>query len=148
MIGEGPAMHELKTYLARVAATDATVLITGETGTGKKLVANYIHRYSHRHQKPLVDINCAAIPDSLYVNAPAWRISFSDLPELFRARCQETAALPSDERIQLLAALSASNWNKNQAAQKLHWSRVTLYRKMWRYGIVSKGDTKKDRAKS
>ena len=58
-------MQEIKAYTARVASTDSTVLITGETGTGKELVAEFIHTNSHRQQKPFVDINCAAIPDSL-----------------------------------------------------------------------------------
>lgn len=58
-------MQEIKTYLLKVASTESNTLITGETGTGKELVASLIHRYSRRRQKPFVCINCAAIPDSL-----------------------------------------------------------------------------------
>jgi transcriptional regulator with PAS, ATPase and Fis domain len=50
---------------ARIAPTDATVLITGETGTGKEVLAKYIHLYSHRRKNKYVSINCAAIPDTL-----------------------------------------------------------------------------------
>jgi DNA-binding NtrC family response regulator len=65
MIGESPRMREIKTYLQKVASTDANILITGETGTGKELAAELVHRYSRRRQKNLVSINCAALPDSL-----------------------------------------------------------------------------------
>src|SRR5262245_9192885 len=65
MIGGSPAMQEIKTYLLKVAATESNTLITGETGTGKELVASLIHRYSRRRQNPFICINCAAIPDSL-----------------------------------------------------------------------------------
>jgi DNA-binding NtrC family response regulator len=65
LIGEGPAMQLIKTYILRAAATDSTVLITGESGTGKELVAELIHRNSPRSDKPLVCVNCAALPDGL-----------------------------------------------------------------------------------
>jgi DNA-binding NtrC family response regulator len=65
MIGESPLMRDIKAWIAKLAATDSTVLITGETGTGKELVAELIHRNCSRRQKPFVCINCAAIPDSL-----------------------------------------------------------------------------------
>jgi DNA-binding NtrC family response regulator len=65
LIGSSPAMRSLRQAMERVAAVDSTVLITGETGTGKELVASAIHDLSPRHDKPLVCVNCAAIPDSL-----------------------------------------------------------------------------------
>ncbi|MGB7947061.1 MAG: sigma-54 dependent transcriptional regulator [Candidatus Binatia bacterium] len=65
MIGESQAMREIRAAIGRVAATDSNVLVTGETGTGKKLVAELIHRNSLRAHQPFVCINCAAIPDSL-----------------------------------------------------------------------------------
>ena len=65
MLGGSRAMKELFGLLQRVAATDATVLITGETGTGKELIAHSLHTASPRSVKPLVRVNCAAIPGTL-----------------------------------------------------------------------------------
>jgi two-component system, NtrC family, nitrogen regulation response regulator NtrX len=65
LIGESPAMRRLKEQIAIVAPTDAWVLIQGENGTGKELVAQTIHRMSKRNRKPLIEVNCAAIPEEL-----------------------------------------------------------------------------------
>jgi PAS domain S-box-containing protein len=65
MLGQSAPMKELFTSLKRVAATDATVLVLGETGTGKELIASSIHTASARREKPLVRVNCAAIPGTL-----------------------------------------------------------------------------------
>ena len=65
MVGESPVMQKLKEQIDTVAPTNAWVLITGENGTGKELVANFIHRKSRRAAKPFVDVNCAAIPEEL-----------------------------------------------------------------------------------
>jgi len=304
MIGESPPMQEIKAYIPKVASTDSNVLITGETGTGKELVAELVHTNSPRHQKPYVCVNCAAIPDSLleselfgyergaftganssyegklklanggtvffdeigdmspyaqakilraienkevqrlggkgsipldvrvvaatnqdlerlmsedkfrkdlyfrltvtrvhlpplrdrkedipllvdhylrefnrrfgrevegfteealesllrydwpgnvrelknlleaiFVNLPSRRIPFIDLPESFRRRLSDAEGLPQDERDLLLSALFSTHWNMSQAAQNLHWSRMTLYRKMAKYHIVKGGKT-------
>ena len=65
LTGNSPAIRELKAQIDRVAPTDAWVLIRGEHGTGKELVAQAIHRLSQRNTKPMVDVNCAAIPEEL-----------------------------------------------------------------------------------
>lgn len=299
MIGENLQMREIKTYIGKVALTDSNVLITGETGTGKELTAELIHKNSPRSQRPFVCINCTAIPDTLleseffgyekgaftgadslkegklkhadggtvffdeigdmslyhqakilraienkevqrlggkgsipldirviaatnhdldrfveedkfrkdlyfrlnvarihlpplrerredipslldlyicelnnrlgrevegltedvseyllsydwpgnirelknlleatFVNLSSRRISFMDLPEHFRNRLGEAKNLSQSEKERLLSTLLTTNWNRSKAAQKLHWSRMTLYRKMIKYHII------------
>lgn len=65
VIGESKAMQEAIHLVKRVAPTDSTVLILGESGTGKEVIANAIHNLSLRKEKPLVKLNCAAIPNGL-----------------------------------------------------------------------------------
>jgi two-component system response regulator AtoC len=65
IIGDGPAMRRLLEMVARVAPKDITLLIRGETGTGKELIASLVHAQSRRAARPLVRFNCAAIPGEL-----------------------------------------------------------------------------------
>ncbi len=65
ILGESPKLKEILVLIDRIAPTDSRVLITGENGTGKELVAGALHRASKRHTKPLVEVNCAAIPTEL-----------------------------------------------------------------------------------
>jgi DNA-binding NtrC family response regulator len=304
MIGVSQSMRKIKLYLAKVALTDCTVLITGETGTGKELAADLIHRNSPRRQRPFVSINCAALPESLveselfgyergaftgavtskqgkfeladggtllldeigdmgsyaqakilrtierkethrlggkkgipldvrvvaatnqdpermvgqgkfredlyyrlnvarvhlpplphrkedllpliehyiqefnqrfgreveglteealailfqygwpgnvrelknlleasFVDLPSRLIAFADLPEMFQKRLRDAEGLPENDRDRVLYALLTTKWNKSRAAQKLHCSRMTLYRKMAKYHIVKGGET-------
>lgn len=298
MVGESKPMEEINGFIQKVAATDSTVLITGETGTGKELVASLIHEKSRRRAKPFVCVNCAAMPDTLvesemfgyergaftgafsfrpgkfeaanggtvfldeisdmtpfaqakmlraieskemyrlggrkvipldvrvtaatnkdpeelisegkfredlyyrlniarihlpplrerkedihrliahgiekfnrkygrniqglsdeamfslmrydwpgnvrelmnlleatFINLPHKRIAFADLPKLFQQKMKETENVPQHERKQILSALLETKWNKTEAARKLQWSRMTLYRKMTKYKI-------------
>ena len=63
--GNCPAMHTLFEHIRKVAPTDSTVLVLGETGTGKEIVARSVHSHSMRADKILISVNCAAIPDTL-----------------------------------------------------------------------------------
>jgi DNA-binding NtrC family response regulator len=65
IVGDSPAIKKIKDTIDKVAATDARILITGENGTGKELVARWIHEKSHRANGPLIEVNCAAIPAEL-----------------------------------------------------------------------------------
>lgn len=65
IIGDSLAVQDLKMLIDKVAPTDARVLITGENGTGKELVAHWLHEKSHRAGNPFVEVNCAAIPSEL-----------------------------------------------------------------------------------
>ncbi|RYD79525.1 MAG: sigma-54-dependent Fis family transcriptional regulator, partial [Sphingobacteriales bacterium] len=65
IIGNSPAIQKIKDTVDRVAPTDARVLVTGENGTGKELVARWLHEKSSRADSPLVEVNCAAIPSEL-----------------------------------------------------------------------------------
>ncbi|WP_462163259.1 nitric oxide reductase transcriptional regulator NorR [Pseudoalteromonas xiamenensis] len=65
IIGEHPLMQKLKQEIRLVASSDLSVLITGETGTGKELVARHIHQQSNRADNPYVQVNCASLPEGL-----------------------------------------------------------------------------------
>lgn len=65
IIGESPAIMKIKAMIDRVAPTDARVLVTGSNGTGKELVARWLHEKSQRASMPFIEVNCAAIPSEL-----------------------------------------------------------------------------------
>jgi DNA-binding NtrC family response regulator len=301
MLGESPAMRQIRIGILRLSSSECNVLVTGETGTGKELVAELLHSRSVRKHRPFVRINCAAVPDSLFeselfgyekgaftgahaskagrlkladggsvfldeigdmslytqakmlrvlenkeierlggtkvvaldvrviaatnrdldqlvangqfrgdlyfrldvvrihlpplrnrkediptlvdyyirklnarfacdveglseetldsllqydwpgnirelknvlecvfVNVSGRRIEFIDLPERFREKINSAAHRPENDRERLMSALRSTDWNKTRAAQKLHWSRMTLYRKMAKFGLEDK----------
>jgi len=62
IVGTSPALQTALSRISKVASSDSTVLVTGETGTGKELVARAIHRRSRRYSRAFVSVNCAAVP--------------------------------------------------------------------------------------
>jgi len=75
------------------------------------------------------------VVEAAFINLPPKSIDFVDLPQSFLKRLKLTQNSSASERNRVLAALFATNWNKSKAAQKLRWSRMTLYRKMEKYHI-------------
>ncbi len=65
MVGESPAFQEVLRNIRVVAPTGSTVLVQGETGTGKELIAQALHELSERSKQPFIKVNCAAIPATL-----------------------------------------------------------------------------------
>lgn len=66
IIGDSPSLQKLKQQIQLVAPTDAAVLVTGESGTGKELVARAVHDHSERKRRPLIKVNCNAVPEALF----------------------------------------------------------------------------------
>ncbi len=66
LVGRSPALRRVLDQIDLVAPTDATVLVHGESGTGKEIVARELHRRSRRHQRPMIKVNCASIPQDLF----------------------------------------------------------------------------------
>src|SRR5690606_501672 len=65
MLGAAPAFLRAQQMLQRVAPTAATVLLSGESGVGKEMFAQYLHRHSPRRDRPLISLNCASLPENL-----------------------------------------------------------------------------------
>ncbi len=119
MIGRSPAMERVREMIARVAPTDARVLITGESGTGKELVASAIHFGSPRKERPFVRVNCAAIPRDLvesemfghekgaFTGATDRRIGRFELAHTGTLFLDEVGDLGAEAQAKLLRAIEA-----------------------------------------
>lgn len=119
LVGESPALQKTLKAIEQVAPTDSTVLITGETGTGKELVAQAIHRLSPRKDKPLITVNCAALPPTLieselfghekgaFTNATARKIGRFELANGGTIFLDEIGELPIDLQAKFLRVLEA-----------------------------------------
>jgi len=119
MVGKSSAMDTVRQMIARVAPTDARVLITGESGTGKELVASAIHDASARREKPFVRVNCAAIPRDLvesemfghergaFTGATQTRIGRFELAHHGTLFLDEVGDLGPDAQAKLLRAIEA-----------------------------------------
>src|SRR5687768_1049076 len=119
MVGQSSQMHAVRQMIARVAPTDARVLISGESGTGKELVASAIHDASPRREKPFVRVNCAAIPRDLvesemfghergaFTGATQTRIGRFELAHHGTLFLDEVGDLGPDAQAKLLRAIEA-----------------------------------------
>jgi two-component system nitrogen regulation response regulator NtrX len=119
MIGGSPAMARVRELIARVAPTDARVLVTGESGTGKELVASAIHLGSARRDRPFVRVNCAAIPRDLvesemfghekgaFTGATERRIGRFELAHTGTLLLDEVGDLGAEAQAKLLRAIEA-----------------------------------------
>jgi formate hydrogenlyase transcriptional activator len=124
IIGQSPALTALLDNVRRVAATDSTVLIAGETGTGKELIARAIHSNSRRKDKPLIKINCAALPAGLveselfghekgaFTGATARRVGRFELADGGTIFLDEIGELPADAQAKLLRVLQEREFDR------------------------------------
>jgi formate hydrogenlyase transcriptional activator len=124
LIGTSPALQQVRQRITQVAGTDATVLISGETGTGKEVVARALHQASPRHGRALVKINCAALPAQLieselfghekgaYTGAVERRIGKFELADGGTIFLDEVGELPLDLQAKLLRVLQEKEFER------------------------------------
>jgi two-component system nitrogen regulation response regulator NtrX len=131
MIGASPAMARVRELIARVAPTDARVLVTGESGTGKELVASAIHAQSARRDRPFVRVNCAAIPRDLvesemfghekgsFTGATERRIGRFELAHTGTLFLDEVGDLTAEAQAKLLRAIEAKEIERVGGAKSI-----------------------------
>ena len=131
IIGTSPALQEVLSRVAKVAPSDSTVLITGETGTGKELVARAIHKRSQRSGRAFVSVNCAAIPSSLiaselfghekgaFTGALQRRIGRFELAEGGTLFLDEVGELPAETQVALLRVLQEREFERVGSSQPI-----------------------------
>jgi transcriptional regulator with GAF, ATPase, and Fis domain len=124
IVGTSPALQATLSRVVKVAATDSTVLITGETGTGKELVARAIHRRSNRASRAFVSVNCAAIPRDLvaselfghekgaFTGATQQRLGRFELANGGTIFLDEIGELPAETQIALLRVLQEHEFER------------------------------------
>jgi PAS domain S-box-containing protein len=124
IVGESPALQEVLAHVVKVAKAESTVLITGETGTGKELIARAIHKRSPRAARAFISVNCAAIPQSLisselfghekgaFTGAVQRRLGRFELAEGGTIFLDEIGELPLDTQIALLRILQEREFER------------------------------------
>jgi transcriptional regulator with GAF, ATPase, and Fis domain len=124
IVGTSPALRAVLSRVSKVAPTDSTVLITGETGTGKELIARAVHKRSQRSSRPFVGVNCAAIPRDLlaselfghekgaFTGALQRRLGRFELAEGGTIFLDEIGELPAETQIALLRVLQEREFER------------------------------------
>jgi formate hydrogenlyase transcriptional activator len=131
LVGESSALQKTLKAIEKVAPTDSTVLITGETGTGKELIAQAIHHLSPRKDKPLITVNCAALPPTLieselfghergaFTNASARKIGRFELANGGTIFLDEIGELPLDLQAKFLRVLESQELQRVGGTQTM-----------------------------
>jgi transcriptional regulator with GAF, ATPase, and Fis domain len=131
IVGTSTALQAVLDRVAKVAPTDSTVLITGETGTGKELIARAVHKRSHRAGRAFVSVNCAALPPSLisselfghekgaFTGATQRRLGRFELADGGTIFLDEVGELPPDTQIALLRVLQERQLERVGGAQPI-----------------------------
>jgi PAS domain S-box-containing protein len=131
IVGTSPALRDVLSLISKVAPSDSTVLITGETGTGKELVARAIHRRSDRASRPFVSVNCAAIPRDLiaselfghekgaFTGATQLRLGRFELANGGTIFLDEVGELPAETQIALLRVLQEHEFERVGGARQI-----------------------------
>src|SRR5579862_8008312 len=132
IVGQSPALHEVLKNVRVVAPTDSTVLLLGETGTGKELVARSVHALSSRRDKTFIKLNCAAVPEGLLeselfghergaftgaISQKVGRIELADKGTLF---LDEIGEMPLDLQPKLLRVLQDREFERLGGVRTLH----------------------------
>jgi PAS domain S-box-containing protein len=124
IVGASPALQTVLSSIVKVAPTDSTVLITGETGTGKELIARAIHKHSQRSGQAFISVNCASIPSSLiaselfghekgaFTGAVQRRQGRFELAHLGTIFLDEVGELPAETQIALLRVLQERQFER------------------------------------
>ncbi len=124
IVGRSPSLFAVLAKVDRVARTDATVLITGESGTGKELIARAIHSRSRRSEKPLIKVNCAALPTGLieselfghekgaFSGALARRLGRFELANGGTIFLDEVGEMPPDAQVKLLRVIQEQEFER------------------------------------
>jgi PAS domain S-box-containing protein len=132
IVGTSPALKSVLSRISKVAPSDSTVLITGETGTGKELVARAIHRRSNRASRAFVSVNCAAIPRDLiaselfghekgaFTGATQQRLGRFELANGGTIFLDEVGELPSETQIALLRVLQEHEFERVGGSRRIH----------------------------
>jgi len=132
IVGESTELREVLGQVETVAPTDATVLILGETGTGKELVARAIHRLSRRAERPLIKINCSAIPTGLleselfghekgaFTGAIAQKVGRLELANKGTIFLDEVGDIPLELQPKLLRVLQESEFERLGSSRTIH----------------------------